>query len=294
MNTPSEPNNYNDEINFGPLINWIKKLIQNLLNNLRRNVSLVKKYHKLTIAGVVLGLLVGISVFFWASPLYKSEMILTSKGYSSLYIQDRIETISELVNKKSSESISALINIDEKQAKQIKSIEFSHLDPDQKASDSVQNNLYFKIIVEVNSTKILRPLNKSILNYLRKNSYANLNSKLQKAKFRKRIKIIEEDIAEIDKLKNKVEKNLGNPEGTENGFVFGEPLNPIDFFNESQRLNEQKLDLEILLQLMENVEIVNNLYVNKHPVFPRFRHILFFTLLGFICAALFILFWKKE
>ena len=282
-----------DEIDFGPLVNWLNVKRKGWSGFVSLKRKQIKESKILFLYLGLLGLIAGLCVYFLVPPTYSSEVILVSRGYSSPFNRQKIDALQKLIEDESYSTVADILHLSEQDAENLTGISYAHLDPDLNVKDTLIENLFFTVSVDLLEINMLDSLQSRIVSYLDKNAFAELNRDLQVRKLKRLITKLDGDIKAMDSLKNQL--IVTEVPGTERGgFVFGEPLNPIDFYREENLMYERKLDLEIIIDLIDNVQLVSGFQKYTKPSFPRIRHIIFSVLAGLTLALIYVLFFKKN
>ncbi len=101
-------------------------------------------------------------------------------------------------------------------------------------------------------------------------------------------KKLEVEMHQMDSLKFVIASNMA-PRGTQTGFVFGQPIDPINMFKEGINLFKEDLLLNQELELIDNIQVIQDFVPRAKPDSPRLvKNIVLFGagsfLLGLILA----------
>ncbi len=186
---------------------------------------------------------------------------------------EMIQRLDDYANDKTPELLAKKLDIDSETAKGVSKIEFDNFDTKlfekYKDKDTVVLGLPFRVKIYVSDNKFLNSLQPAIINYLEKNPYVieqkNIwieNTRLIKQKLQK-------EQVELDSLKKTVANHLA-PRGTQGGFVFGQPLDPLNIYREGIGLFKEELDYNSQLVLnSKNIRVYSNFEIREKPYRPK-------------------------
>lgn len=260
----------NDEINildfFGRIVSSIKKSVQQFIAFCFKNVLL------LTIL-VLTGLVGGFVHYKFSKPVFFSELILSSTYLQNDICADMVQKLDDYAEDRTPELLAQRLDIDSETAKSVLKIEFDNFDKKlyekYKDKDTIALGLPFRIKIYVSNNSFLNTLQQAIINYFEKNPYViekkNIwieNTKLLKQKLQK-------EQTELDSLKKTIANHLA-PRGTVGGFVFGQPLDPLNVYKEGITLYKEELDYNSQLILnSKNIRVYSDFEIREKPYRPK-------------------------
>ena len=279
----SERNN-EEEIDFGPLFNWAKRIVQSILSALYHwVVKMYKQRYKIALWSILCGgIAVGIS--FLIPRQYYSELTLMSRGVESKLLYDKVSIVGTLIDDESFEIVADLLNLSVPTIEKIHSIEYDMNPPS--AKDSIDGIFFFKVNATVFDNTILDSLQGAFLSYLSEIDFVQQRKELHQKRTQKLISKLRNEINQLDSLKEIVAQSL-IPKGGQQGFIYGEPLDPITVYREGIDLYEKELDLEIFAETLDPIQIVTEYSTFLKPTFPKKKY---FAAIGLGLGALLSIF----
>jgi len=220
----------------------------------------------------MLGAGLGVTLFFTSKPIYISTLTLTSSTLNNDFCSELINELQLFIEDDTPELLAKKLKIGMGTAKEIRKIEFDNfnekLNKKYKEEDTVVLGLPFKIKVFALNNSIFDTLQTAFVNYLENNDYALKRKEIRKQNIQLLRKKLNDQIIELDSLKNVVATNL-LPRGNISGFVFGQPLDPINVYKEAIALFQNDLDLNTQYILIDNIQIINPFSIRNKPASPR-------------------------
>lgn len=286
--------NKNDEIDLRLVYNKIKQIFMgfwNFIIDILTNIyKVIRKRLLLCIMISILGIGVGIGLFFVQKPIYVSVMTLSSSVLNNDFCEDLILGLQTIVEDDTPELLAQRLNITVQSAKEIKKIQFHNYSEKLKKKytekDTVVLGLPFVIKADVYNPTVFDTLQKALVNYLENNNYSLKRKEIAKQNnIAMRGKIINE-IRDLDSLKFIIASNMAH-RGKENGFVFGQPLDPINTFREGIGLFKEELNLNTALILSDNIQVIEDFAPKAKPDSPRLlRNIVYYGAGGFLLGLI--------
>lgn len=247
----------------------------------------------LLLAFVLLGASVGIGLFYNTRPVYTSTLTITSHALANDFCSDILGNLNLMIRDKSPEVLAQNLKIDVSTAKSIKLLEFDNYDEKLKKiyknKDTVVLGRPFKIKAYMYTNTGFDTLQTALVNYLENNEYAFTRKQIKMQNIVTLREAIKKQISQLDSLKFKASSGM-TPRGTSpGGFVFGEPIDPINYFKQEILLLEKDLVLNRDLILIDNIQVIQDFTPRAVPDSPRLRrniltYALIFSLIGFIIA----------
>ncbi|MGY6561284.1 MAG: hypothetical protein ACXITV_04200 [Luteibaculaceae bacterium] len=281
-NSPSKTRQ-DDTIEFSEVVNALKQTTQNLKDFFTKSVNLVLKNIVKFFLVAVLAAAAGYGFSYIFSPTFNSKMTVYSAFLSNDDCYNIVDNLGDAIEKSTPERRAEILGIDPTEAKQIKKIRFFNIKEKINPKDSIMVDAPFKIYVEVKNPVVLDNLEYGILSHMRKNELS------RRIEFQKRknasgmVERLEKQIDEIDSLINVIADNLFPREVKgAGGFVYGEPINPVEFFTEAVTLYKDKQAFQDSLDLyFENFQLVDKFIRKDLPDSPKRNNwAILFSLLG--------------
>lgn len=278
--------NTNDEIDLGLVFSkFLKKWGDrfSIFNN-------TLKKRKLLIIGLsIFGALFSGLYYTTKSPVYISEMVLTSKTLSNQYCLYLIDVLKKIQNDNLNEFAQKL-NIGTEVAEKIADIEYTKFDEKLKESkDSLVYNMPFKIRLSVYDPSVIDTMETLLTSYLENNEYA-LKRKNIGIEYRKKvISKLREEMPKIDSLRVLLTKRIEYRESTQksSGVLIESQMDPLNAYNEALNLYKQELQLNNELLIPENIIVIEGFTPKTQPDSPVLLvDLLSGLLLGFILSII--------
>lgn len=262
----------NDEIDFSVVYNKTRNILSRLTNAVATFFYIIKKRLALLITFFLLGIGAGVFIYFKSKPVYLSSMLLSSSALNNDFCASIIGNLGLLVKDNTPELLAEKLNIDVNTAKQIHAIEFSNYNEDLKKKydkkDTIVLGLPFKIKVYAGSTTVFDTLQQALVDYLENNEYALKRKDIKTQEIKLMREKLKNEIYELDSLKNIVASNLA-PRGNQLGFVFGQPINPVEIYREGIGLFQKDMDLNRAAILNDNIQVIDGFFPRSKPDSPK-------------------------
>lgn len=258
--------NNNEEIDLGPLVNSFVKGTRKFF----AKISVFIQYGfrikwKLLAFGLAFSL-VGLALTFIIPKEYKSTFTAFSGGISNEFHREKINDLDFLIEEDNfsllSEKLVLPIDVIEK-INEIRYIEIKEY-----PIDSINLNFFFKVEVKVSDNSLFEILQPQIVSYLSDVDFYQRQMGVRRDRYNQLIKKLDTDIQELDSLRLVVANNQ-LPKGQAGGFVFGEPLNPIDMYQEGYKLFNEQLQLKASLENLVMIQVAKDFTVFRKPSFPK-------------------------
>lgn len=240
----------------------ILSTLSNLFSKIGRGIASLYKLAIQNIAlmmgFVVVGSGIGIGVGFLIPPIYKSEALIDiyNKEIRNDFIESIIEELDLIVEHKNYKLLEQKLSFKEGTAKKIKSISFNHFNHEINV-DSITYGLPFVISIRVYDNAILEETDEAILHYLENNKLFLKQKDIRKTKLKQLISQLDNEVIQLDSLKRLLEHNM-YPKGEKNGFIFGEPIDPLNTYTEAIESFEKKLEFQRQYDLSDNFYLVKS------------------------------------
>lgn len=284
--------NYKSEdqdVDFEPLIAWFLGIFKSLSNFFSLIYKSIINQYKLIISFSIIGLIIGLGVFFFAEKKYSASVQLVINHSSNLVAHNMISSLTKLANDKSYNNLKVLLDIPEEQSSQISAILYlDHNYLPVASEDTIVERKPFFIYLETLSPDILVDLQVALINYLENQPLTSEYRDQDRYEITSKIEKHEVELKRLDSLKAIVAQSI-EPRSSGNGFIYGEPINPVDIYQESERIFDDYLRLKSRLKTLKSVKTISKFMPSEKPIFPRMRHVLLcigiFFFLGLIVAA---------
>lgn len=263
-----------DEIDLRFVYKKIKGFFSSIWSFILNTLQLSLRKWKLILLFSIIGVCVGAGLFFIIRPVYSSTLIVSSNTLTNDYCSDIINNIELIIKDNSPELLAKKLKIDVSSAKEIKELEFDNYDEKLKKiykdKDTIVLGRPFKINAYTFSNTVFETLQKALVKYMENNEYALKRKEIKIANLNNLRAKIKTDIHQLDSLKFVVVSNM-LPRGTQNGFVFGQPIDPMNMFKEEIILFKEDLLINKDLELSDNIQVIQDFYPREKPNYPRLR-----------------------
>jgi hypothetical protein len=240
-----------------------------LLRGIGRSISgffrVLLRYKWVLLIFTLLGSGIGYLTYNSTKPYYTSSMTLVLAEIRNQFVENQLQRLSIMIQEDNYEAVAEDLDISLEAAKQIKEMNFSNLDQEMIAEDSVLTGSPFEIELSVYNSEYFNSLEPAIANYLESNRYFSKQKLIRQREMERMISKLKEDITAMDSVK----KAVVSPRGPVNGFVYGQPLDPANLFRESINMYQKQVELEGDLDQLDNIQIVNGFAPRLRPTGPN-------------------------
>ena len=266
--------------------NFFSSIWNGLINLIKNSITILKKRWGLIFIFSLIGAGSGLGLFYITRPVYSSSTVLSSGTLTNEFCSDMIINLDLLIRDKTPEILAKKLDISISSAKSIKDIEFDNYDEKLKKryenKDTVVLGLPFRVRVFAYTNTVFDTLQTALVTYLENNKFALKRKEIKIANLNSLREKLKNDIIQLDSLKITVGSNM-LPRGTQNGFVFGEPIDPMNMFKQEIILFKEDLSARKELQLSDNIQIIQEFSPRAKPDYPRRRNNLIYGfIVGFI------------
>ncbi len=290
--------NKSNEIDLRLVYNKIKQPFITLWKFIINIFLIIQKRLVLCICLFLFGIGAGIGLFFVSKPVYSSTMTISSSLLNNDFCRDEINELETLIRDNTPKLLAKKLKIDTNSAKEIKKVEFHNYfeTPDKKYTkkDTVILGLPFKIKAYVSNISVYDTLQNAIVNYLENNPYALKRKEIKRQNIQLMREKLRTEIQQLDSLKIVVAAHL-LPRGNSNGFVFGQPLDPINVYREGISLYKDDLELNSESILIDNIQVINDFSPSVRPESPKlWKTIITGAIVGFLLGIILSLYLERK
>lgn len=261
-----------DEIDLGLLYIKIKQFVFGVWSLFSDSIHILKKRWTLVLFISLLGAGGGAGLFFITKPVYISTLVLSSNTLSNDFCADLIDNLNAIVRDNDPELLAKRLNIDVASASAIRKLEFENYDEKLKEKyddmDTIALGLPFKVKAYVLHNTVFDTLQTGLVNYLENNKYSLKRKAIKKENTLLMRDKLQNEIKQLDSIKSSMANNL-TPRGSASGFVFGQPLDPINVYKEQIKLFKDELELNSDLLLIDNIQVVQDFFPRPKPDSPK-------------------------
>lgn len=262
----------NEEIDLIKIANGIKRIFISLWEFFVKTIYIIKRRWVIFLLFTFLGIGAGYGLYRFFRPVYVSSISLSSFILSNDYCADMVENLSEIVKDGTPELLAKRLNIEISAAKEITKIEFSNFN--EKLSkmyedrDTVVLGIPFKIIIYSYNNTVFETIEPALVSYLENNKYALKRKEIRKQNIESLRSKLNNELIQLDTLKKNISANI-MPRGTATGFVFGQPIDPINIYKAGIDMFQNDLDLREELQLIDGIQVVDSFSPRDKPDSPK-------------------------
>ncbi|MES2656010.1 MAG: hypothetical protein V4620_10500 [Bacteroidota bacterium] len=217
---------------------------------------------------LVIGVLFAVSlVIRFATPaIYKSNFILKPANQGDLNFASILNDIKVLVKNDDYEEAAEILHLSPDVCEKIYKIDFELIKSDKiyKYTDSVNSVV---IDIYTSDRNLFDTIQQSIHAYLETSDYYAKSRKLRAENILEMETKLNKDMGDIDSLKkaltsNAVPRNAG-------GFVYGEPINPMNVYEKAIVIYKELLSLKYQTNYIASFELVKKCIKTKKRYWPR-------------------------
>ena len=226
-----------------------------LIELLVKVINFIKKYFILLIIFIILGIIANFFYPTLSKDYYESKLIATTYQDNNIYkteiIVEIINKLDEKINKHSLEELSTDLNIDKKDALNIKKINATIIE-----NENIEIN-NFTITAEVYDDSVFTILSEGIAYYLSNNNHVKNIIEIEKQTNIKLIKKYKQEIHELDSFQdqffnNKIAKSQVSIINSD-----------VSYYNDLLTLYKEQLALENQNKLLSPIIIITDFTRNK-------------------------------
>jgi len=274
-----------DEWQFTDL-NRIAKQIRAGSENIKRWFSIQIKHNWLAI------LLVAVLITGWQIyrirtyiPFYESRASFVYQELHKKTYGEMIDQLNQLVQERSYTTVATSLNIPEKQAQQILSVEALNLYGSKLSEDITTDKSPFYIRVKVSDKSAFDSLSSKVSLYLNSNPYYVAMLKRKQVSLKTEIDQLNHELQLLDSIKYQYIRSNGAIRAAST-----EPFNPVFLFDKSIDISKAIAEKQTALDRTQSVELLNDFMVAQNPVYPDKKIILLKSVLLFAVITLAIMF----
>ncbi|MBI2968188.1 MAG: hypothetical protein HYY40_10300 [Bacteroidetes bacterium] len=265
----------NDEINLAESFSFINRFFSSLYRGCSAFSSFLLKNIYLLSIFFILGAGGGFFHLKFSKPVYHADLILRSNYADNDFVAEILDNIQQYIDDKSYGLLAQKFNMDSVDVRKVKKIYFSNfnvkLAERVEDGDTIVQGLPFRLNVCVTDYTLFDTLKTAIVSYLEKNSMISEEIKLRKRNTQLIINKIDKQLKDLDTLKVVIADHL-IPRGNQNGFVFGQPLDPLNAYREAISLYKEELDISTdYIRTEKGFRVIRDFEVREKPYRPILR-----------------------
>jgi hypothetical protein len=213
---------------------------------------------------VLIGLGVAYYNFLITSPVYRSSMALIPNEIRNAYCKELVNNLSIMAGENNAPQLAKSLKLDPHITQSIVSVVYEDFEYEGEVKDTILIGHPFFIHLSLLDNTLFDTIGVAMVNYLENNNLFLRKKMASETNYREMVNKLDSEIAKLDSV-----KNLGiAPKGPVNGFVFGEPIDPVEMYKEGIEMYQKRLDLNSSLALLANFDLVSGFAPTKAPVSP--------------------------
>jgi len=262
-----------DEINLVDSLSFFTRAASSFKNAIAGFFRFSLKNFILLLVFLLIGFAGGFVHYKLAKPVYFSELIVSSNYLPNDFCAELVEQLQGYVDDDTPELLAKKLEIDSADAEGIVKLQFSNFDENlaekYKDRDTIVLGLPFKIKVYVSDFNLYPKLQPGLIGFFERNPYSEVERNIRLTNTNLLIEKIRKESSELDSLKKVVSSHLA-PRGTQGGFVFGQPLDPINIYREVITLYKEELEksAELIIK-SNNLRVYSGFEVREKPHRPK-------------------------
>ena len=255
-----------DEFDIEELLYKLFLLFKKFINWLFYPVKLVfNKPKRLTI---IIGIFVVFAIIIrYATPaIYKSHFVLKPDNQTDLNFVGMLNDIETLIKDDDYEELASILQLDQSICENIFKIE----------NTLVKTNKFYKYNDSINCIVIdiytydrnqFDTVQKAIYSYIENSEYYSKSRNIRIENINEMERKLNKDMSDIDSLKKSLTHNAG-PRAA-GGFVYGEPINPMNVYEKAIVIYKEQLSLHYQTSYTACFELVKKCMKTKKRFWPR-------------------------
>lgn len=267
---PQRTNRANDEIDLRTVFNKLGSFARGIRNYFAYLFHVIKSRFLLLLFCTLIGAGIGYLLYYTTKPYYTSSMTLVLAQIRNEFVEDQLIKLSIMIDDNNFETIADRLDISEEQAKDIKGMTFYNLDQERIAEDSILTGSPFKIELSLYNSALFPVMEVALVDYLQSNRFFAKQRRIRQTQIQNMIGKLKSEVNSIDSVKT----NVTDPRGPVNGFVYGEPIDPVNLYRESVSLYQQQINLEAELEQLNTIEVVTGFSPRNRATGPRLKRYL--------------------
>lgn len=235
--------------------------------SLLRNIFLfLKRRFKILVIFFVLGLILGVAMYYFLPRTYKSRLIADSGTLPNADVINIIESWQNLVLKGDFQRLALTLNMDYAQASKIRGIEaFNTLKDNQPLQSNEEKQNSFIIEIVVSDPNILTDFQGHLISALENNEFIKKRVAIKKENFLALKQKILGEITDLEGVKSSVQQLLKNGSSTASTFL----SDPANINLQIVSLYERVLTIDASIRLLDDIQVIEPFTVSSKPDNPK-------------------------
>jgi uncharacterized protein involved in exopolysaccharide biosynthesis len=246
----TEPRNSGDEVD--------------LLQLFAKAVLAVRANIILFVVTFILGTLIGLAYYQFVPKVYQSKMLISSDILTESYSKALVDNLNKLIKEENSNSLSEELRLLPDQASKIVEINIkSALEKPGESPENTKTYLAVEVMSEDNS--IWPQVQNGIVDYFQYNEFVKIRVEQRKKYMNQVIDKINLELADLEKLKNKISEDVLIQSNKQNLVLF----DPTTVNSKILDLNKEKINLQNSLETVNSVQVVDGFIIFNKPSSPK-------------------------
>ena len=230
-------------------------------------ISFYRKFKLLILTFFLIGIIVGVTDFYFRKNFYKTDFIVTSPGFNSRLIVELARPIQFYFKTGQTDSIMIHMNMPLEAVASVKSVDY----------DTTIVNI-IKINLEVYNSDYLNEIQSGFVKYFNSLPFVKNNVTKRKNELNRLITAIDNEIKQLDSLQNLILRNLSDCQGSVSHVSSG-------LFSESVSLHEKKQELMVEQSKMNDFQLIRTDSI-LIPQKSLSKNLLIFGFIGFFVGII--------
>jgi hypothetical protein len=228
-----------DYISIDSFKNIILQIIGIIFSIGKYGKDLIKKELKIFLIVPVLGAILGYLYHAVSPTTYEQSLIVECNGLTKRTYYEMVDQLNKLSTTKSFNALAKELKIEERSAKQIKSIELEDINGESLEKDTTSKlRQVLKLDLVTKSNEYLDSFQHSILTYLNSTPYLSKMKDDQKKLYLDKILFIDKELQKLDSLKDEYTRSLRSVKAS--ATFYNNAFNPTDAYVHAFNLLNQK------------------------------------------------------
>jgi len=209
---------------------------------------------------------VAVIIRYTAPPIYKSTFVLKPANPTDINFTGSIMDVKNLIKDGDYDELASVLKLDLTTCENLFAVEYN----------LVKKNTFYKYIDSINTINItlysynrnlFDTFQKAIYNYIENSDYYLKGKNLRIETIQELENKLNTDMSNIDSLKHSLTLNAGPR--TAGGFVYGEPINPMNVYEKAILIYKEQLGLRYQSNYIASFELVKKCVSSKKRFWPR-------------------------
>jgi hypothetical protein len=234
-------------------------------------VRLLLNSPKLLVAGVLFAAGVAFVIKSTQPKIYMASFIIRPHNKADLFYVNLFYDLERIITDLDFDALARELKISKEQTYKVHQIALQPIRVGNKSADTID---IAEIVLMSSDVRMFDTLQDRVMNYIRGNEHYRKIERLRRAEVADMKVKIQRDLEEMDSMKRLLTLNL-QPRNA-GGFVYGEPIDPANVYEEGLKLYKQQMSLAWQEEYADNFELIKGCVPTMKPVYPRWKPILLY------------------